>query len=73
MTGHVTKALTMPLALESHEVQRAWPFVWFTKGGQACYDGRIGARAHRWHRLTLSAHELATLFRLRDASVLADV
>ncbi|MBP0595056.1 hypothetical protein J8I87_36460 [Paraburkholderia sp. LEh10] len=38
------------------------------------YDGSSSAhRAHRRHPVTLSAHELATLFRLRNASVLTDV
>ncbi|TCG05272.1 hypothetical protein BZM27_34725 [Paraburkholderia steynii] len=38
------------------------------------YDGSSSAhRAHRRHPVTLSAHELATLFRLRNASILTDV
>jgi hypothetical protein len=38
------------------------------------YDGNSSARrAHRRQPVTLSAHELATLFRLRTASVLTDV
>ncbi|EUC18435.1 hypothetical protein [Paraburkholderia hospita] len=38
------------------------------------YDGNSSARrAHRRRPVTLSAHELATLFRLRTASVLTDV
>lgn len=38
------------------------------------YDGSSSThRAHRRHPVTLSAHELATLFRLRDASVLTDI